>query len=248
MASTPPSQPAAHRRNFRPVPEVVDWVVGALLVLVGLASALGGAAVLAAIDRSELREMVADEELQSDVLTDPELVDVAQATATWSGVGLIAIGAILFVAGIVYVFLRHRTHQRAETGEPVSSYGANALLGAIVSVVLSFVPLSQVLGGIVAGYLEAGSSERVVGVGAFSGFLSVAPVLAVLAFVLGGVIAGLLGVGDGALALVVGAALLLTLAVVATVGAALGAVGGFVGGKLADRERDGERHETESTA
>ncbi|AGN01255.1 hypothetical protein L593_06540 [Salinarchaeum sp. Harcht-Bsk1] len=180
------------------------------------------------------------------MLSNAELVDVTQALATWTAVGLIAIGAILFVLGFAYVAVRRRTHSRAAAGEQVSNFGANALLGAILAIVLSFVPFSQALGGIVAGYLESGSSERVVGVGAFSGFLSVAPLLALLVFVLAGIVAGLLEVGEGALALVVGAALLLSLALLATVGAGLGAIGGFLGGKLADRERNGGSSANES--
>ena len=251
MVSTPTTESGsfdADRTALRPVPEVVDWVIGALLVLVGLASALAGSAMFFAIDRSEIRQAVADEEIQSDVLSNAELVEVTQALATWTAVGLIAIGAILFVLGFAYVVVRRRTHSRAAAGEQVSNFGANALLGALLAIVLSFVPFSQALGGIVAGYLEAGSSERVVGVGAFSGFLSVAPVLALLAFVLVGLVVGLLDVGAGALALVVAAALLLSLAILVTIGAGLGAIGGYVGGRLADRERDDAPTETEPRA
>jgi hypothetical protein len=228
----------AERLGLRPVPAVVDWIVGALLALVGFAMALGGTALFVAIDRSEIREAVADEEIQSDVLTDPELVDVTQAVATWTGVGLIAIGAVLVVVGLGFAVLRHRAHRRAAPGEPVRSYRTNALYGAIVTVVLSFVPLSQILGGVVAGYLEVGSSDRVLGVGALSGVLSVAPVLALLAFVLGGVVAGLLEVGEGGFAILVAAALLFTAALLMAFVVALGAFGGYVGGKIGNRERD----------
>jgi hypothetical protein len=248
MGSTPTTErgATAERLGLRPVPAVVDWIVGALLALVGLAAALGGTAMFVAIDRSEIREAVANEDVQSDVLTDPELVDVTQSLATWTSVGLIAIGAVLVVTGLGFAVLRHRAHRRVAPGEPVSSYRANALYGAIVTVVLSFVPLSQVLGGLVAGYLEAANSDRVLGVGALSGVLSVAPALALLAFVMGGVVAGLLGVAAGAFALLVAAALLFTAALLAAFGAALGAFGGYAGGRIADRERDGV--EPDSTA
>jgi hypothetical protein len=241
MGSTPTTErgATAERLGLRPVPAVVDWIVGVLLALVGLAAALGGTAMFVAIDRSEIRDAVANGDVQSDVLTDPELVDVTQSLATWTSVGLLATGAVLLVSGLGFAVLRHRAHRRAAAGEQVSGYGANALYGAIVTVVLSFVPLSQVLGGLVAGYLEAASSDRVLGVGALSGVLAVAPVLALLAFVLGGVVAGLVGIGEGGFALIVAAALVFAAALLAAFGAALGALGGYAGGRIADRDRDG---------
>lgn len=227
------------RREERPVPEVVDWLIGALFLLVGLASALGGAAFLAAIDRSAIRDAVVAEDVQSDVLTDAELVDVVQAMTTWSAVGLLVLGALLVLGGIAYVLLRRRSHRRAAAGEDVSHYRGNAVLGAVAAVVLSFVPLSQAVGGFLAGALEGGSDTHSLGVGALSGVLSVAPLLVLLAFALGGVANGLVGVGESAWATVVLAALLLTLGVLVTIGAGLGAIGGFLGGRLAG-ERFGE--------
>lgn len=227
----------AERSRHRPVPRIVDWVVGALLVLVGLSFALGGAALFVAIDRAAIRDAIAEGDVQSELLTDAELLDVAQATATWTAGGLIVIGALAVFVGVAYVVRRRRAHRRAAAGEPVSNYGANAVLGAIVAIVLSFVPFSQVLGGMVAGFLERSTSKSTVSVGAYSGFLSVLPVLVVLLVVLIGTIAGLLGVGEAALALGVATALLLAVAVLGAIGAGLGAIGGYVGGKLAGRER-----------
>lgn len=250
MESSPSSESAAadpERTDGRSIPEAVDWIVGALLVLVGLASVLGGAALVYAIDRPAIREAVANEEIQSDVLSDAELVDVTQATATWSAAGLVATGAILLVAGLAYVAVRRRAHRRAAADEPASHFGANAVLGAVVTAVLSFLPFSPVLGGIAAGYLEHDTSERVTTVGALSGVLAAIPVLVLSAFASGGVVEGLLGVGEGELALVVAAALLLTLGVVVAVVAGLGAIGGFLGGKLATRERADERGTADST-
>lgn len=243
MSSTQTATSGAANRtdgwNDRPVPAAVDWILGVLFVLVGLASALGGAALLAAIDRSDVREAVAEEDVQSDVLTDPEIVDVVQATMTWSGVGLLVLGALLVLGGIAYALLRRRTHRRATAGEDVNHHGGNAVLGAVAAIVLSFVPFSQAVGGFLAGALERGSDRRSLGVGALSGVLSVVPLLVLLAFALGGAAVGLLNVGEGAWALLVVAGLLLTLGILATIGAALGALGGFLGGRLAG-ERFGE--------
>lgn len=53
----------------------------------------------------------------------------------------------------------------------------NAVLGAVAGVLLSFVPLSTVLGGIVAGYLERGTNEDGLRVGAIAGLIMFVPFL-----------------------------------------------------------------------
>ncbi|WP_312854243.1 DUF5518 domain-containing protein [Natronococcus sp. JC468] len=61
-------------------------------------------------------------------------------------------------------------------------------MGGVVGVVLSFVPLSPVLGGAVAGYLEGGDTDGGLRVGALAGLVALVPVLFVgfaLLFVLG---------------------------------------------------------------
>ncbi|PSP85354.1 hypothetical protein BRC96_03125 [Halobacteriales archaeon QS_6_64_34] len=47
----------------------------------------------------------------------------------------------------------------------------NAVIGAVASVVLSFVPLSPALGGAVAGYLQGGTRSDGLRVGAISGVI-----------------------------------------------------------------------------
>lgn len=55
----------------------------------------------------------------------------------------------------------------------------NALIGAIVSVVLAFLPFSTVLGGGVAGYLQGESRDDGLRVGAYSGLIAAIPILLV---------------------------------------------------------------------
>jgi len=55
----------------------------------------------------------------------------------------------------------------------------NALVGAVVTAVTSFLPLSPVIGGAVAGYLQGGTRSDGLRVGAISGFIGMIPVLAV---------------------------------------------------------------------
>jgi hypothetical protein len=123
------------------------------------------------------------------------------------------------------------------------SLWGNAVVGALVAVVLSFLPFSPVLGGGVAGYLRAGSRSAGATVGAAAGLLASLPVLAVF-----GLVASVLGLGTlGALTagsveaagLSVAFALLVVVGGLFAVGTvvALSAVGGYVGAILAERER-----------
>lgn len=56
----------------------------------------------------------------------------------------------------------------------------NAAVGAVVTIVLSFTGFSAVLGGGIAGYLQAEPPRRGARVGAISGGIAVVPILLVL--------------------------------------------------------------------
>ena len=98
----------------------------------------------------------------------------------------------------------------------------NALLGAAVTVFLSFIPFSPVLGGAVAGYLEGGEIREGGRVGVLSGIFAAIPVALIIVLV---VLFGLIVSGEPLFAL---------LGVISLVGVifyvvALGAVGGVLG-------------------
>lgn len=120
----------------------------------------------------------------------------------------------------------------------------NALLGALVTVVLSFLPFSPTLGGAVAGYLEERDGLRV---GAISGLFASLPLFGVV-FLLGVVALGL-GFADFA----IGGFLLFVLGVFAVLfvvayAVVLSALGGLVGVYLAEEFRQrGGRRATEPT-
>lgn len=239
MVSTQTSESAVVEGSDRPhVPAFVDWIVGALLVLGGLALALGGSALWLFVDREVIATAVAEDSIQSGTLADADLVEVALSTTTWTAIGLLLTGMVLLIGGVTYVVLRRRTHARASAGEPTSNFVANSLVGAFVTVLLSFVPFSPAIGGAVAGYFERGESERVLGVGALSGLLTATPIVTIVLFVLGGVSAGLLAIGDTAIATFVAIVFLVGVVVVATFSAGLGALGGYVGGRLAEDRLD----------
>lgn len=216
-------------------PSVVDWLLATVVALSGLAIIAAGSALSFAVDRSVIAEMVAEGNLRMDLLSNADTIEVGVAVGNWTGFGLIITGGIMVVAAVAYAVVRRNARVAAEeVGKPRSDYAANALLGAVVSALVSFVPFSPAFGGGVAGYLERGESERTVGVGALSGVILMAPLLGLLLFLTVGLLQGLLTVEAGALALAVGAAMLMAMLVVAVAGAGLGALGGYVGGKLAE--------------
>jgi hypothetical protein len=61
----------------------------------------------------------------------------------------------------------------------------NAVIGAVVTVVLSFTGFSPILGGMVAGYLQRGDRAGGIRIGAISGAIAALPFL-LLVFVFGG--------------------------------------------------------------
>lgn len=101
---------------------------------------------------------------------------------------------------------------------------SNALIGAVVTIVMSFVlgPLGPVLGGGVAGYLEETDG---LAVGALSGVIASLPIVLLLPIVGTALVfvpdAPVVGLGLFALMVVFVVTLL--------IGAALGAVGGYLG-------------------
>jgi ABC-type spermidine/putrescine transport system permease subunit II len=116
----------------------------------------------------------------------------------------------------------------------VSNRLVNALIGAVVTVVTSVVPLSPVLGGAVAGYLQRGDNEEGATVGALSGVLVTVPLA-----VIGTLLVALFTIapqGGGGLGLVVGV-FLLSVLVVGLYAVSLSVVGGVIGAYLAREYR-----------
>lgn len=113
------------------------------------------------------------------------------------------------------------------------SAALNAVIGGVVGVITSFVPLSPILGGGIAGYLQDGTREAGLKVGAGAGLVMLLPVI-LLAFVLmtmlglGGISAAYGGhMGVTPVALIVVGLFVVTISAVYTVG--LSALGGYLG-------------------
>lgn len=128
----------------------------------------------------------------------------------------------------------------------------NAVIGAVVAVVLSFVPLSPILGGGVAGYLHRGTRMAGAKVGAVSGLLAALPVFAVFTLLFGGIGLGALFEGSAAgLAIFLGI-MFFGVLITAAVAGGMGALGGYLGVMIQERSDDKpeefEGVQTEETA
>lgn len=101
----------------------------------------------------------------------------------------------------------------------------NAVIGAVAGIILSFIPLSTLLGGVIAGYLEGGEMENGVKVGAIAGLIMLIPLVFIGLFAL----TFFLGVGTGGPPFAVGlmAFFILVFGALYTVG--LSVVGGVLG-------------------
>lgn len=221
----------------RPLPESVDWIVGVLLALGGLALTVGGTALAFVVDRALLEAGVQSGEITVVAfrreLTEAQMLEFTLEIVNWTGIGLLATGVGLVLFAIGFVAKRHRTHKRTADGESAGSFWAYAIYGAVTTAILSFIPVSPVFGGGLAGYLGRYETGGSVGIGAASGFLATAPVVSLLAFVTGGLFSGLAAVGETGLGIVLVSAMALTMLFLAAYGAGLGAIGGFAGGWIA---------------
>lgn len=205
--------------------QTVDIVVAVSLILVGIAGAALGGFLLSLADRETIRELIEEETIESDVLSADTLVDLLYNGLLWGGWGVILAGIAIVIAGVGFAVHRRRLDRRLAAGEEVvPSMASNALLGAVVTIVTSFIPFSSVLGGFVAGYLQQDGTSGGVRAGVLTGvFLSIP----------GAIIVGTVGVG-----LILEGLVTLTLAVVfglvvsVLISIALTAGGGYFGGYI----------------
>jgi len=110
-------------------------------------------------------------------------------------------------------------------GRGTSSTLLNGVLGAIVGVVLFFLPFSTVLGGAAAGYLEGGEPRNGAVVGVVAGVVTTLPLLLVLWVVVA--VVGLfepLALPVTVLATLLGAFILLYIVGLSVIGGVLGVV------------------------
>ena len=239
MTDSADSEETGSRKVGPKLPEFVEWIAATVIALAGVALTIGGSALTFVADRDMIEEGVQSGQISVVIferdLTEAEMLEFTVEVVTWTGWGLLVTGVGLVLFAIGYVIVRHRAYRQTQDTESAGSYRSSAVLGAIVTGILSFLPFSPVIGGGAAGYLERYGTGRAVSVGAFSGFLAMVPVLVILVFVTFGLYAGLATVQYSGLGIVTAAAMLFALLFTAAYGAGLGALGGFAGGRIAER-------------
>jgi hypothetical protein len=242
MSSTAPTGSGTAQRGSKPANGILGWIVSALLVLGGTGFAVAGALFTRAAGGTLVADLVAAGRLQSAELAPAELIAVTNGLLWWGGVGLAVVGGLMLVGGMVLAIAVFRAGR--ETGDSrLPATGVNAVVGAVVTLVTGFVPLSPIIGGAVAGYLGRGSRSEGVRTGAIAGLFASMPVVVLFAFLIGGSVAVATELGLGAVGAIVALGLVVGLlgAVVYTV--ALGAVGGYLGAGLGSRRTGTEYRE-----
>lgn len=195
----------------QPLSRTLDGIISLFLVLVGGAFAAGGFLIAGFADIGRITSWVASGRITSTEMSDPELIDAVFAFIWGSGVSLTVTGAMLVTAGVVFFGLQTRARRRFDaTGVASPSATGNAIIGAVVTVVASFVPLSPLIGGGIAGYLNRGSDSGAVRVGGLAGLFAAVPVVTVFAVVTWSLLAS----ATGLTALIVG---ILTVSLTASV-------------------------------
>lgn len=221
----------AHADSRDPVPAAVDWLLGVIVAVLGLGLTVVGVGTYAWADRATIAEVVTAESTEVNGLTPSEAITATVPFVNWFSVGIALTGLALVAAAVWFVRARRETRQRiASEGGTTATFWASAVYGAAVTVLVSFVPGSGVVGGAVAAYLsEGGSRTRV---GAAAGLVGWALTGPLLVFVVIGVLAG-----AGAIDMLAGGAVLGAIAIVGELvalglNAGFGALGGYVVGRF----------------
>lgn len=203
-----------------------------VLLLVGLTGIIVGTLIRGLADRETIADLVADETIHSDIFGEEDLIEFIHITLDFGGLGLIGSGTVIVVWSIIFGTLR-MTYWR-NLGKR-SSRWSNAILGTLVTLLTSFVILSPILGGVVAGYLERDGIRHAILAGSIMGILVIltgSPLLIALAwgFFQGGF------TGSTLILLLFGA-----FATVFVIG--LGALGGYAGAALSNPRDAAVPHE-----
>jgi hypothetical protein len=216
----------------QPLSRTLDWAISLFLVLSGTVFAAGGFLIFRFADLGRITSWVAEGRITSTDLSDPELINAVYAFIWGGGISVTVTGALLAAAGVVFFGFQTRARRRYDvTGIASPSVVGNAIIGAMVTIVASFVPFSPVLGGAVSGYLQRGSTDSPVRVGGTAGLFATLPVVIVFVTITW----SLLG-SDTGLTTIVVASLAISLVVSIAYMIGLSALGGYLGAELATRD------------
>jgi len=217
--------------RHNPVPMAIDWLVGVLTALVGLILTAVGVGMYTRVDQALIADVVAEESVQVNGLTQSEFITAAGPFVDWLAVGIVLTGLMAVVGAAAFVVARRRTRRRvAQEGGTTATFWGCAVYGAVVTALVSFIPGSAVAGGAAAAYLHDGDSS--VRTGTAAGLIGTTLTIPLVAFLAVGMVAGAGAIGElagGALlaAILVGGEL-----IALAVNAGLGALGGFAAAKF----------------
>lgn len=227
-------------RDSHGLPGFIDWLLGAIVIVGGFGLVVAGMTLLVGIDRNALVETIEAEAIETTVLmtelTEAEIAGLADAAVVSSAIGLVVTGVAVIGFGIGFSLYRYWIRRRTRTGVEGSSFATYAMLGAIVSIAVSFIPFSTVIGGGVAGYLEGRESKRTVSVGGLAGFLPTLPVALFTIVFLIGMLFEIRAIDGQNFAILVTGTTLLAILILLTLAAGFGALGGYLGGKIAESD------------
>lgn len=220
------------------IPDIVDWLVTVVLATGGAALAAAGAATLVAANDPTVAEELAGDEITvlttEHTLTDPEATALAADVIGWTGIGLLVTGLGAVAVAGAYGVARYRA--RGVDAPPTARQRERhaAVCGAVATLALAAVPLSGVLGGAAAAYLDRGEPDRAVRVGALAGALAAVPGVVILGFAGVGVYSGLAVLDEAWLRLATLLMVLAAAAVSVLVSSGLGGLGGYAAERLLD--------------
>jgi hypothetical protein len=227
-----------HTPDSAPLPGIVHWLVAAFVGLVGVAFAAVGSLLSVFVDQAMVREAVSSGQVTvltvERTLSEAEMTALGMDVANWTGIGLLVTGVVLALFAVVYGLKQYRLQKQPAPATDSQRAWQAATVGAVVAAVLSFVPLSPLLGGGVAGYLRSsdGNGTRV---GALAGLLVAIPAVLLVGFTTVGLYTGLAVLAESGLRLLIvglmaGGALF---ALAVSVG--LGGLGGYLAPIIADQ-------------
>lgn len=216
-----------------PVSGTLDWLLGAVLGVIGIVLSAVGIFIYTQVDRASIADVVAQDDVQLNGLSQSEFVTAADPFVDWLAAGIVLTGLISVVGAVAFVVARRRTRRQvAREGGTTTTFWACAVYGGALTTVISFVIpfVSSIGGGAGAAYLRnGGSSART---GAAAGIIGTVLMLPLLAFLGIGVIAGGEAIGESAggvffAAIIVGGGL-----ITVAINAGLGALGGALSARL----------------
>jgi len=225
----PPSSPSD---SHDPVPGIVDWILGVLAGIAGLALTAVSVGLYTQVDRAAIRDAVIEQDIEPDRLTQLELINAGEPFVDALAVGLGVTGLALVGFAAAFVYMRRQTrHRVSREGGTTATFVSCTVYGAAVgSLVSSIIPgLGALVGGGIGASLHDGDAG--VRVGAMTGLVSFAATLPLLVCLGIGAVAGGAAISE----LGGGASIAGVIIISGLVGTAFNTGAGAVGGYLADR-------------